>query len=463
MATADTASISVLVVDDEESMRASIEQWLNLADFEVASFARAETALSRIHYDFPGVLVCDVKMPGLDGMEVLHRVSALDPDLPIILITGHGDIAMAVTAMHRGAYDFIEKPFDPERHVDAIRRACDKRRLTLENRRLHEQVNGGGIEARLPGHSPAIERLRREVLELAATDVNVIVYGETGAGKELVARCLHDFSARRAARLVAVNCAAIPETMFESEVFGHEPGAFTGAVKRRIGKIEYAHRGTLLLDEIEAMPLQFQVKILRVLEERVVERLGGNEPAPANVRTVAASKVDLPRAIDQGRFRADLYYRLGVAEVHVPPLRERGEDILLLFQHFASEAAHAQGRELRPPDAAIQRALMMHQWPGNVRELRNAAHRYALGVGPAPGSVVPPTTLGAPAELRPLADQVEAFEKRLIEHALEQSGGNVAIAMEHLGLPRRTLNEKMAKYGVDRAHFSTVGRSETKA
>ena len=463
MATVDTTSISVLVVDDEESMRASIEQWLHLADFEVASFARAEMVLPRIHHHFPGVLVCDVKMPGLDGIEVLLRVSALDPELPVILITGHGDIAMAVTAMQRGAYDFIEKPFDPERLVDAIRRACDKRRLTLENRRLREQVDGGGIEARLPGNSAAIERLRREVLELAATDVNVIVYGETGAGKEVVARCLHDLSARRAARLVAINCAAIPETMFESEVFGHEPGAFTSAVKRRVGKIEYAHRGTLLLDEIEAMPLQFQVKILRVLEERVVERLGGNETTPANVRTFAASKVDLPTAIDQGRFRADLYYRLGVAEIHVPPLRERGEDILLLFQHFASEAARAQGRELRMPNGAVQRALMMQQWPGNVRELRNAAHRYALGVGLAPGAVAVPATFGTPAEMRPLADEVEAFEKHLIEQALERSGGNIAIAMERLGLPRRTLNEKMAKYGVDRARFSTLGRSETKA
>ena len=457
----DAPSISVLVVDDEESMRASIEQWLRLADFEVASFARAETALSRIDYHFPGILVCDVKMPDLDGMEVLHRLSALDPDLPVILITGHGDIAMAVTAMHRGAYDFIEKPFDPVRLVDAIRRACEKRRLTLENRRLREQVDGGGIEARLPGHSRAIERLRREVLELAATDVNVVVYGETGAGKEVVAHCLHDFSARRAARLVAINCAAIPETMFESEVFGHEPGAFTSAMKRRTGKIEYAHRGTLLLDEIEAMPLQFQVKILRVLEERVVERLGSNDPAPANVRTVAASKVHLPTAIDQGRFRADLYYRLGVAEIHVPPLRERGEDILLLFRHFASQAARAHGRELHPPDTAVQHALMAHHWPGNVRELRNAADRYALGVGPAPGS--PATTADAPAHARPLAERVEAFEKRLIEQALEQSKGNVAIAMEHLGLPRRTLNEKMLKYGVDRARVATVAQSDTKS
>ena len=457
----DAPSISVLVVDDEESMRASIEQWLRLAEFEVAAFARAETALSRIDYHFPGILVCDVKMPDLDGMEVLHRLSALDPDLPVILITGHGDIAMAVTAMHRGAYDFIEKPFDPVRLVDAIRRACEKRRLTLENRRLREQVDGGGIEARLPGHSRAIERLRREVLELAATDVNVVVYGETGAGKEVVAHCLHDFSARRAARLVAINCAAIPETMFESEVFGHEPGAFTSAMKRRTGKIEYAHRGTLLLDEIEAMPLQFQVKILRVLEERVVERLGSNDPAPANVRTVAASKVHLPTAIDQGRFRADLYYRLGVAEIHVPPLRERGEDILLLFRHFASQAARAHGRELHPPDTAVQHALMAHHWPGNVRELRNAADRYALGVGPAPGS--PATTADAPAHARPLAERVEAFEKRLIEQALEQSKGNVAIAMEHLGLPRRTLNEKMLKYGVDRARVATVAQSETKS
>jgi two-component system, NtrC family, C4-dicarboxylate transport response regulator DctD len=448
----DRSSVSVLIVDDEEPMRAAVSQWLRLADFDVAAFERASSALARIDHAFRGVLVCDVKMPDIDGMDVLRLALALDPDLPVILITGHGDVAMAVEAMRRGAYDFIEKPFDPERLIDAIARACEKRRLTLENRRLHAQAGCRGIEGTILGTSPAIQRLRTGILDLAGTSVNVIVCGETGSGKELVARCLHDVSPRRQGRLVALNCAAIPETMFESELFGHESGAFTGAAKRRIGRLEHAHRGTLFLDEIDAMPLQLQAKLLRALEDRTVERLGSNEATPADVRSVAASKIDLQVASEAGRFRGDLYYRLGVSELRIPPLRERGDDILMLFEHFASNAARAHDRAARPLDSATEQTLMAHPWPGNVRELRNAAERYALGIG------VLPIATGTPAHTagQSLAEQVEAFEKRLIQKALEQSGGSVAAAIERLRLPRRTLNEKMARYGIDRSRYTDV-------
>ncbi|WP_312918837.1 sigma-54-dependent transcriptional regulator, partial [Stutzerimonas nitrititolerans] len=255
----------VIFIDDESAIRQAVQQWLELSGFRVRTCASAREALGLIDRDFPGVLISDVRMPDLDGLGLLERLVALDPELPVIMVTGHGDVPMAVQALRQGAYDFIEKPFTPERLLDSVRRAQDKRRLVCENRQLREQfTRKGRIESMLLGVSRAMENLRRQVLELAGTDVNVLIRGDTGAGKEQVARCLHDFSPRARHPFVALNCAAIPETIFESELFGHESGAFTGAQGKRIGRIEHAHGGTLFLDEIESMPLAQQVKLLRV-------------------------------------------------------------------------------------------------------------------------------------------------------------------------------------------------------
>ncbi|MBE7197796.1 MAG: sigma-54-dependent Fis family transcriptional regulator [Parafilimonas terrae] len=439
----------ILFVDDEETVREAVEQWLTLAGHEVATFDAPEAALAEIDPLFHGILVSDMRMPRTDGLAVLEQALARDPELPVLLVTGHGDVAMAVTAMQRGAYDFIEKPFEPERLVDAIGRACEKRYLTLRLRSLHAVADRQGIESLLIGTSRAMEILRREVLDLAATPVNVVINGETGSGKELVAECLHAFSGRRDGRFVAVNCGAIPDTMLESELFGYEAGAFTGAIKRRVGKLEYAHRGTLFLDEIEAMPLLGQVKLLRVLQERRLERLGANDSVAADLRTLCASKVDLREHAAAGQFRTDLYYRLGVAELHIPPLRERREDIPLLFVHFASRAAEAHGRVMRPLSGRLIQDLTGRPWPGNVRELRNAAERYAFGLDrphDAPEA--------AEDAIRPLAARVEAYERNLIRQALTQAEGNIAEAMRLLDLPRRTLNEKMQRYGLNRGDFS---------
>ncbi|MGN7123806.1 sigma-54-dependent transcriptional regulator [Methylorubrum populi] len=445
-----TARVSrVLFVDDEETVREALHQWLTLAGYDMAAFEAPEAALAEIDERFPGILISDVRMPRTSGLDVLERALARDPDLPVLLVTGHGDVPMAVEAMRRGAYDFIEKPFNPERLVDAVGRACEKRHLTLRLRRLHAVADTQGIEGRLIGTSRAMETLRREVLDLAAAPVDVVINGETGSGKELVAQCLHAFSARRDGRFVAVNCGAIPDTMVESELFGYEAGAFTGAVKRRIGKLEYAHRGTLFLDEIEAMPLLGQVKLLRVLQERRVERLGANEAVPADLRTLCASKVDLRAEAEAGRFRADLYYRLGVAELDIPPLRDRREDIPLLFEHFASRAAEAHGRTMRPLSARLLQDLAERPWPGNVRELRNAAERYAFGLDQHRDVTVPSESGQS------LATRVEAYERELIRQALQQSQGNIAEAMRLLDLPRRTLNEKMQRYGLSRGDFAT--------
>jgi two-component system C4-dicarboxylate transport response regulator DctD len=277
--------------------------------------------------------------------------------------------------------------------------------------------------------------------------VSVVLYGETGTGKDLVARCLHDFGRRHKGNYVAINCAAIPETMVESEFFGHEAGAFTSALRSRTGKIEHANGGTLFLDEIDSMPQAMQGKLLRVLQERSVERLGSNQTITVDLRPVAASKIDLRKASQAGTFRLDLYYRLSVVELLIPPLRERCEDIPLLFEYFASLAADAHGREPRPISANTLTSLMAHDWPGNVRELRNAAERYALGLG-----TLPVVSEGKQS----LSDQVDEFERAVIERALTQSGGKINAVMENLDIPRRTLSEKMARFGLDRQRFTTV-------
>ena len=439
----------ILFVDDEAPMREAVSQWLGLAGFDLILHDQAATALHVLSADFAGILVTDLKMEGIDGMALLRHLVSIDPELPAIVITGHGDVETAVEAMRLGAYDFIEKPFAPERFLEVVRRASEKRALVIENRRLRRAVNEPKLSARIIGVSKAAETLRAAVAELAATDVSVILYGETGVGKDLVARCLHDFSPRQKANYVAINCAAVPDTMVESEFFGHEAGAFTSAVRARAGKLEHASGGTLFLDEIDSMPLATQTKLLRALQERVVERLGSNRSVPVNLRPVAASKIDLRKASAEGKFRNDLYYRLSVVELTVPPLRSRVEDIPLLFEYFAAQAAQAHGREPRPVSLAITNVLMGQSWPGNVRELRNAAERYALGLSE-------PMTGGMAAvgqERRSLAEQVEAFERALIERCLMESGGKISAVIERLDIPRRTLSEKMARLGLDRRRF----------
>lgn len=453
---------AIIFVDDEAAVRLSVRQWLELAGFDVELHETAIGALNGIAADCPAVLVSDVKLPQMDGLQLLRRAQAIDPDLPVILVTGHGDISMAVEAMRLGAYDFVEKPFSPERLTETLRRATDKRRLVLENRRLHQQLtSASGIAARLIGTGRVMEELRRDILDLASNPVAVLIHGETGAGKEMVARCLHDLGPRAAHPFVAINCAAVPEALFEGELLGYERGAFTGAADRRIGRLEYAHRGTLFLDEIESMPLASQAKLLRVLQEKAIERLGSNRTIPVDLRVVAATKVDLRAAADVGKFREDLYYRLNVAELQIPPLRERREDIPLLFQAFANEAARNYGREAAPPDDAIIAALQAYDWPGNVRELRNVAERHVLGLKALSGPLA--RLLQSPvAEIEPLpngdgrstlAATVAAFEKRCIEAALAESKGDIRLTMERLGLPRRTLNEKMERYGLDRRRY----------
>ena len=437
----------VLLVEDDPAVRLGCEQALDLEGIAVRAFDSAEAVRTAFSPGCPAVVISDVRLPGKDGLTLLRELRTLDAGLPVVLITGHGDINMAVQAMKDGAYDFLEKPFPPEQLVEVARRALEKRALTLEvqtlRRQLTERGGAGQVVQRLIGRSPAMEQLRRMILDLADTDADVLIHGETGNGKELVARCLHDCSRRRERHFVPLNCGGLPESVFESELFGHEAGAFTGAQKQRIGRIEYASGGTLFLDEIETMPLVLQIKLLRVFQERVIERLGANRPIPVDCRVIAASKADLRRQADEGRFRADLYYRLNVVSLEIPPLRERREDIPLLFEHFAQEAARRYNREVPEVDESISRQLFAHAWPGNVRELRNAADRFVLGLGR--------NFIGGGAletgEL-PLARAVEAFESALIAEALRRHGHSLARTAQALQVAKTTLHDKLKKYGL---------------
>lgn len=437
---------SVIVIDDEASIRTAVEQWLSLSGFSVQLFARAEECLAQLPAHFPGVIISDVRMPGMGGLQLLEQLHAQDPDLPVILLTGHGDVPMAVEAMRNGAYDFLEKPFTPQHLLGSLRRALEKRQLVLENRRLHEQADlKARLEGTLLGMSQGLQQLRRQVLDLASLPVNVLIRGETGSGKERVARCLHDFGPRADKPFVALNCAAIPEALFEAELFGHESGAFTGAQGKRIGKLEYAHGGTVFLDEIESMPLAQQAKLLRVIQEQKLERLGANQSITVDLRIIAATKPDLLEEARAGRFREDLAYRLNVAELRLAPLRERREDIPLLFEFFARITAERLNRSAPPLSGAQLAQLLAHDWPGNVRELANAAERHALGLGASSAE----QSNGGPS----LVEQMEAFEAQCLRAALRQHKGEIKGVMETLQLPRRTLNEKMQRHGLVREDF----------
>jgi len=445
----------VYLVDDDLAVRESLEQSLLLSGLDVKSWPSAEAAIEAIETDgLPMVVITDVRLGGADGLQLLQRLKAMDPTLPVILITGHGDVPMAVQAMRDGAHDFVEKPFTPSRLITTTRRAIDQRGLLLENRVLRAQIDRHHATGLL-GQSAPMHELRRMVAALAPTDIDVLLLGETGTGKELVARALHDSSGRRGP-FVAFNCGAVPETVFESEMFGHEPGAFTGAQKRRIGKFEYASRGTLFLDEVESMPLPLQAKVLRAIQERTIQRLGSNLDIAIDGRVIAATKVDLLEEVRAGRFREDLYYRLEVATIPLPPLRDRLDDVPLLFGHFVSAAARRHG--LEPPAWTPHDMSRWQQqaWPGNVRELRNTAERWTLGIERG-------QRRAEPSPVSTLAEVLARTERHCIEAALRDASGQVAAAAAQLGLPRKTLYDKLARLEIDAAHYRSDGGRQAQA
>lgn len=450
----EAISIKVLLIEDDEDVLVSTAQALTLAGFVVESYENVERARAHVAFDAPVIVVCDVRLPGMSGTEWLPEIRAIDVELPVVLVTGHGDIAMAVRAMRNGAYDFIEKPFTTERLVAIVRHALERRQLALQVRTLHDALeNWHGIQAVLIGRSAQMQQVRRTVLTLAQTSADVLIYGETGTGKELVARCLHDHSERRRQHFVPLNCGGLPESLAESELFGHEAGAFTGANRIRVGKFEYAHGGTLFLDEIESMPTAVQIKLLRALQERTVERIGSNKSIPFDCRLVAASKDDLKLLSDQHKFRADLYYRLGVAFIELPPLRDRREDIPLLFEHFVLLAASRYERAAPVLDNSQLADLMAYAWPGNVRELRNVADRFVLGLLGGRLTQVRSAGERVPGLPHGLPLQVEQFERAMIVEELRRNRGDQSATAAALGIARQTLYDKLRKLGVAAEEF----------
>jgi len=439
-----TESQTVFFIDDDAKLREANVQSLELAGIAVDSFGGAEEALARIDAAFPGIIVSDIRMPRIDGLQLFARVREIDPEIPVILITGHADVAMAIGALKDGAFDFLTKPFAADHLAAAARKALETRRLVLDNRRLRAAVDEG--DSPLIGDSPVMARLKDTIAQVAKADIDVLVEGETGTGKELVALLLHRSGPRRGKPFVAVNCGALPEALAEAELFGQDPVASPGRIER-IGRIEASSGGTLFLDEADSMAPSVQAKLLRVLEEREVMRLGGDLPRGVNLRVVAAAKGDLHAAVERGGFREDLYYRLNVVRLRVPPLRERRADIPQLFAHFIARATEQVGAAPFRMTDAVSRRLADHHWPGNVRELRNFAFGAVLDLPPAGD------TIGEGSAVASLPERVGRFEAALIGEALAASRGGIAETLALLGIPRKTLYDKMARHGIDPAAY----------
>ncbi len=450
----------VIVVEDSKIIRLGYKDTLERNGFETETFEAAKEALSHIGKGWSGIVISDVIMPGMDGISMMKRIREIDSDLPVILITGQGDIPTAVQAIREGAYDFLEKPFSSAVLMEVVRRAMEKRQLIQEVRMLRKEISDQQeVGFRIIGKTPLISRLRDVITNMSGSDPDVLILGETGTGKDLVARCLHDQSPRRENNFVSINCGAIPENLIESELFGHEAGSFTGADSRRIGKFEHANGGTVFLDEIESMPLHMQVNLLHVLQDRTICRVGSNEPIPVDVRVVAATKEDLKKASDNDLFRKDLYYRLNVVQMFLPPLRERLEDIPLLFNHFVSQIGwRYKVSVLALPERDFMQKLLARPWEGNVRELKNEAEKYVLQLimdipdHNANIHCFPSVNPEGNGEMT-LNDQLTAFEKTLIEQELARQKGDIKNTYLALGIPRQTLYYKIQKYGLNRKNY----------
>ncbi|MBI4477188.1 MAG: sigma-54-dependent Fis family transcriptional regulator [Acidobacteria bacterium] len=447
---------TILIVDDEPGVRSSLAGVLRDEGYAVDAVESGEACLERVTRGHFEVILLDVWLPGIDGLTTLARLRERRTDSEVIMISGHGNIESAVRAIKMGAFDFVEKPLSLEKTVLVVRNALRQRRLEVENRALRARVDRGLV---MVGESYAMRQLREQVAMAAPTNGRVLIYGENGTGKELVARTIHTASKRRAGPFVEVNCAAIPEELIESELFGHVRGAFTGAIADRRGKFELADGGTLFLDEIGDMSLKTQAKVLRALQEQVVQPVGGVASVRIDVRVLVATNKDLPAEIRAGRFREDLYFRLNVIPIFVPPLRDRTEDIPLLADHFMAEFAREYGRRLKTFDESAVARLQHSWWPGNVRELRNVVERLIIMV---PGDRITahdlafldggltsgPEAPGAPAETLTLQDARNRFERDFILRTLAGQQGNISRTAEVLGVERSNLYRKMRSLGI---------------
>jgi two-component system nitrogen regulation response regulator NtrX len=450
---------SILIVDDEPGVRSALGGVLRDEGYEVDAVDSGEACLERLGRQSYDVVLLDIWLPGMDGLATLARMRERQVDVQVVIISGHGNIESAVRAIKMGAFDFVEKPLSLEKTVLVVRNALRQRSLEVENRALRARVDA---QHTMVGESYAMAKLREQVAMAAPTNGRVLIFGENGTGKELVARNIHQLSRRRAAPFVEVNCAAIPEDLIESELFGHVRGAFTGAVADRRGKFEAAHGGTIFLDEIADMSLKTQAKVLRVLQEQVMEAVGGSTRIRVDARVLAATNKDLTAEIRAGRFREDLYFRLNVVPIFVPSLRERQEDIPLLAEHFMAMLAREYGRRPKTFEADALIALREYPWPGNVRELRNVVERLMIMVpgdrvssrdisfldqGAPPVGAQPPAVAKAAVEA-PLHEARDRFERDYIVRALAAQQGNISRTAEMLGIERSNLYRKMRGFGI---------------
>ncbi|AQS47866.1 MULTISPECIES: sigma-54 dependent transcriptional regulator [Thioclava] len=438
--------MKVAIVDDEEDMRQSVSQWLALSGFDAETYASAEDALKVIGPDWPGVVITDIRMPGMDGMAFLKRLMGIDSGLPVIMITGHGDVPMAVEAMRLGAMDFMEKPFSPDRMTELAKRATQARRTTLDNRALRRDLaEGEKVMGKLIGTSEPMERLREDILDLSQADGHVLIDGETGTGKTLVAHALHATGPRAGKKFVMVSCAALTEEALSAKLFGPvEEGG--------LPLMEEARGGTLCLEDVEALSQSLQARLLQFIND---------QGAPAETRIVAICNTHGEGKTVEDALRPDLYYRLAALKITLPPLRARGEDILTLFNRMSEQFADEYGCDV--PEVTAQEAAQLLQapWPGNVRQLINVAERAVLqsrrGSGSIASLLMTDDEEAGPAAIttegKPLKEYVESFEKMLIDNTMRRHKGSISAVMEELCLPRRTLNEKMAKYGLARADY----------
>ena len=439
-------AMKIAIVDDEKDMRQSISQWLALSGFDTETFASAEDALKGLSPDYPGIVVSDIKMPGMDGMQFLRKLKGVDSTLPVIMITGHGDVPIAVEAMRIGAYDFLEKPFNPDRMTELAKKATQARRLTLDSRALRKELSdGSSLMKKLIGSSPAMERLREDILDIGQADGHVLIEGETGTGKTLVAHALHAVGARASKKFVLIACSAFDEAALNRRLFGpahdDEP----------IPAIEEARGGTVVLEDIEALNPVLQARLMTAINDQ------GNPP---ETRIVAICNLQEQDKTCESVLRPDLFYRLAAMRIIVPPLRQRGEDVLTLFTALSDQFAEEYGCDAPQVSAHEAAQLLQAPWPGNVRQLINVAESAVLqsrrGTGSIASLLMADTDDARPAmttEGKPLKEFVEAFERMLIDNTMRRHKGSIVAVMDELCLPRRTLNEKMAKYNLQRSDY----------
>jgi two-component system, NtrC family, nitrogen regulation response regulator NtrX len=440
----------ILVIDDEAAIRDSMRMILEYEGYECLLAPTGQDGIALVERESPDLVFLDIKMPGMDGLEVLDRIRATSDGLPVVMISGHATVSTAVDATKRGAFDFIEKPLESERVLVTVRNAIDQSRLVTENRALRRAAE---VRHEMVGESAALKEVMDAIGRAAPTNATVLILGESGVGKELVARAIHRNSQRSRERFVQVNCAAIPEELIESELFGHEKGSFTGADAQKKGKIEYADGGTLFLDEVGELPLLLQVKLLRFLQERQVERVGGRGPIKVTARVIAATNRELKREIAEGRFREDLYYRLGVVNMVAPPLRDRGDDIAVLANHFLKSFSAQYQKAVRRFGADALAAMKSYPWPGNVRELENKVKRAVIM---SEKKTLTPMDLDMePAAGESLGDSLKevrsAAEREHVVKVLGKCDWNITKAAQELGISRPTLHDFIKKHRISRS------------